>query len=51
MTSLYRYIGADIDVPAGVIGVGTREIGYLYGEYKIVRFVRSMMDGAITARD
>jgi glutamate dehydrogenase (NADP+) len=34
MMSLYRYIGADTDVPAGDIGVGTREIGYLYGEYK-----------------
>jgi glutamate dehydrogenase (NADP+) len=34
MTSLYRYIGADTDVPAGDIGVGSREIGYLYGEYK-----------------
>ncbi len=34
MRALYRYIGADTDVPAGDIGVGTREIGYLYGEYK-----------------
>ena len=34
MTSLYRYIGADTDVPAGDIGVGSREIGYLYGQYK-----------------
>jgi len=34
MTELYRHIGADIDVPAGDIGVGTREIGYLYGQYK-----------------
>ncbi len=34
MISLYRYIGADTDVPAGDIGVGAREIGYLYGEYK-----------------
>jgi len=34
MTSLYRYIGSDTDVPSGDIGVGTREIGYLYGEYK-----------------
>ncbi len=34
MTALYRYIGADTDVPAGDIGVGTREIGYLYGQYK-----------------
>ena len=34
MTELYRHIGADIDVPAGDIGVGGREIGYLYGQYK-----------------
>lgn len=34
MAELYRHIGPNIDVPAGDIGVGTREIGYLYGEYK-----------------
>jgi glutamate dehydrogenase (NADP+) len=34
MTELYRHIGPDVDVPAGDIGVGTREIGYLYGQYK-----------------
>jgi len=34
MTELHKYIGARIDVPAGDIGVGSREIGYLYGEYK-----------------
>ena len=34
MRELYRYIGADVDVPAGDIGVGGREIGYLYGYYK-----------------
>ena len=34
MNALYRYIGADTDVPAGDIGVGSREIGYLYGQYK-----------------
>lgn len=34
MTELYRHIGADTDVPAGDIGVGGREIGYLYGQYK-----------------
>ncbi|MBQ1624768.1 MAG: NADP-specific glutamate dehydrogenase, partial [Erysipelotrichaceae bacterium] len=33
MTALYRYIGPDVDVPAGDIGVGGREIGYLYGQY------------------
>ena len=34
MSELYRHIGADVDVPAGDIGVGAREIGYLYGQYK-----------------
>ena len=34
MTELYRYIGPDTDVPAGDIGVGGREIGYLFGQYK-----------------
>ena len=34
VTELARYIGADIDVPAGDIGVGAREIGYMYGQYK-----------------
>ena len=34
MTELYKYIGADVDVPAGDIGTGAREIGYLYGMYK-----------------
>ena len=34
MTELYKYIGPDTDVPAGDIGVGGREIGYLYGQYK-----------------
>ena len=34
MSSMYRYIGADTDVPAGDIGVSSREIGYLYGAYK-----------------
>ncbi len=34
MTELYRHLGADIDVPAGDIGVGGREIGYMFGQYK-----------------
>jgi len=34
MSELYRYIGPEIDIPAGDIGVGGREIGYLFGEYK-----------------
>jgi len=37
MTELYRYIGPDVDVPAGDIGVGGREIGYLYGQYKRIK--------------
>ena len=37
MTELYKYIGADVDVPAGDIGVGAREIGYLFGQYKRIR--------------
>ncbi len=35
MTELYRYIGVSTDVPAGDIGVGGRELGYLYGQYKV----------------
>ena len=34
MTELYRHIGADTDVPAGDIGVGGREVGYMFGQYK-----------------
>ena len=37
MSELYRHIGPDTDVPAGDIGVGAREIGYLYGQYKKIR--------------
>ena len=37
MTELYRHIGPSIDVPAGDIGVGGREIGYLFGQYKRIR--------------
>ena len=37
MTELYRYIGADEDVPAGDIGVGAREIGYMFGQYRRIR--------------
>ena len=39
MTALYRYIGPDIDVPAGDVGVGGREIGYLYGQYRRLKGV------------
>ncbi len=37
MTELCRYIGADVDIPAGDIGVGGREVGYLFGQYKRIR--------------
>lgn len=37
MTELYRHIGPDVDVPAGDIGVGAREIGYLWGQYKRIK--------------
>jgi glutamate dehydrogenase (NADP+) len=37
MTELYRHIGSDTDVPAGDIGVGGREVGYLFGQYKRLR--------------
>ena len=37
MTELYRHIGQDVDVPAGDIGVGAREIGYLFGQYRRIR--------------
>ena len=37
MTELYRHIGPNVDVPAGDIGVGGREIGYLFGQYKRIR--------------
>ncbi len=47
MTELYRYIGADTDVPAGDIGVGAREIGYLYGQYKRIRGV---YEGVLTGK-
>src|SRR5690606_26701362 len=47
MTELYRHIGPTIDVPAGDIGVGMREIGYLYGQYK--RLTGSY-DGVLTGK-
>ena len=49
MTELYRYIGADTDSPAGDIGVGAREIGYLYGQYK--RLTGRFEAGAVTGKD
>ena len=47
MTELYKYIGADVDVPAGDIGVGAREIGYMYGQYKRIRGV---YEGVLTGK-
>ena len=48
MTALYRYIGPDIDVPAGDIGVGSREIGYLYGQYRRLKGV--FENGVLTGK-
>ena len=47
MTELYRHIGPDEDVPAGDIGVGGREIGYLYGQYKRIR---NCYEGVLTGK-
>ena len=47
MTELSKYIGADMDVPAGDIGVGGREIGYLYGQYKRNR---GLYEGVLTGK-
>lgn len=47
MTELYRHIGADTDVPAGDIGVGGREIGYMYGQY---RRIRNEFTGVLTGK-
>ena len=47
MTELAKHIGADTDVPAGDIGVGSREIGYLYGQYKRLR---NEFTGALTGK-
>ena len=48
MTELYRYIGPDIDVPAGDLGVGGREIGYLFGQYK--RITGAYENGVLTGK-
>ena len=47
MTALYRYIGPDVDVPAGDMGVGGREIGYLYGQYKRLT---GLYEGVLTGK-
>ena len=48
MTELYRHIGQDVDVPAGDIGVGGREIGYLFGQYK--RLKNAYEAGVLTGK-
>ena len=48
MTALYRYIGPDVDVPAGDMGVGGREIGYLFGEYR--RLKGAFENGVLTGK-
>ncbi|OUM95389.1 MAG: glutamate dehydrogenase [Thermobacillus sp. ZCTH02-B1] len=48
MTELYKYVGPDVDVPAGDIGVGAREIGYMYGQYKRIR--GSIEAGVLTGK-
>ena len=47
MTELCKYVGADTDVPAGDIGTGAREIGYMFGQYKRIRGV---FDGVLTGK-
>ena len=47
MTELYKYVGADVDVPAGDIGVGAREIGYLFGAYKRIT---GLHEGVLTGK-
>ncbi len=47
MTELFKYIGKDEDVPAGDIGVGAREIGYLYGQYKRIT---GLYEGVLTGK-
>ena len=47
MNELYRHIGADTDVPAGDIGTGAREIGYMFGQYKKIR---NIYEGVLTGK-
>lgn len=47
MTELYKYVGADVDVPAGDIGTGAREVGYLFGQYKRLK---STYEGVLTGK-
>ena len=47
MTELFKYVGADTDVPAGDIGTGAREIGYMYGQYKRIT---GLYEGVLTGK-
>src|SRR5690606_16229781 len=47
MTELYRHIGPNTDVPAGDIGVGAREIGYMFGQYKRIK---NVFEGVLTGK-
>ena len=47
MTELFKYVGADVDVPAGDIGVGAREVGYFYGQYKRIT---GLYEGVLTGK-
>ena len=47
MTELYRHIGENVDIPAGDIGVGAREVGFLYGQYKRIR---NSFDSVLTGK-
>ena len=47
ITELYKYIGADVDVPAGDIGTGAREIGYMFGQYKKIK---GAFEGVLTGK-
>ena len=48
MSELYKYVGPDVDVPAGDIGVGGREVGYLYGQYR--RLTSTFNNGVLTGK-
>lgn len=48
MTELYRHIGPDVDVPAGDLGVGAREIGYMYGQYR--KIIGGFHNGVLTGK-
>jgi len=47
MSELYKYLGQDVDVPAGDIGVGAREVGYMYGQYKKLT---NLYEGVLTGK-